>query len=274
MKARSRYSMWIVHLILIAGAFLTVIPFLWMVLTSLKTLGESTQVPIVIFPKSLQWHNYSEVMTLLPFLKFYSNTIIVTITKTLGQLLFCSASAYAFARIRFPGRELIFILCLSVLMVPGQVYMLPQFLIMRDFNWLNSLKALIVPGLFSAFGMFLLRQFFMTLPKELEEAAKLDGCNHFQIYWRIMLPLTTAGMISVAIFTCLATWNDLMWPMIVNSSPEKMTLSVGLSSLQGQFGTNFPVLMAGSVLALWPMIVLFVFLQKHFVEGISFTGTK
>ncbi|TXK85045.1 carbohydrate ABC transporter permease [Paenibacillus sp. N3.4] len=274
MKAKSRYSLWMVHLLLIVGALFMVIPFLWMIFTSLKTLGESTQIPIVIFPKVPNWQNYSDVTTMLPFLKFYSNTVIVTIVKTVGQLIFCSVSAYAFARIEFPFKNIIFILCLSVLMVPSQVYMLPQFLIMRDFGWLNSLKALIVPGLFSAFGMFLLRQFFMTLPNELEEAAKLDGCNHFQIYRRIMLPLTSSGLISVAIFTCLATWNDLMWPMIVNSSPEKMTLSVGLSSLQGQFGTNFPVLMAGSLLALWPMIALFIASQKYFVEGISFTGTK
>ncbi|GAA3412984.1 carbohydrate ABC transporter permease [Paenibacillus hodogayensis] len=274
MREQSRFSKTIVHLLLIAGALLMLFPFLWMMITSLKTVGESTQVPMVFFPKTPHWVNYSEVTTLLPFGKLYFNTVIVTLLKVAGQLLFCSLAAYAFARIEFPFKNTIFILCLSVLMVPSQVYMLPQFLIMRDFGWLNSLKALIVPGLFSAFGMFLLRQFFMSLPKELEEAAKLDGCNHFQIYYRILLPLTGPGLVAVAIFTSLATWNELMWPMIVNSSPDKMTLSVGLSSLQGQFGTNFPVLMAGSLLALWPMVFLFVFLQKYFVEGISFTGTK
>jgi len=263
-----------IHLVLIIGALFMVGPFLWMILTSLKTLGESAMVPPVIFPEKLQWNNYSDVVATLPFIKFYWNTIVTTIAKAVGQLVFCSLAAYAFARIEFPGRNLLFVLTLSVLMVPGQVYLLPQFLIMKDLGWLNSLQALIVPGLFSAFGTFLLRQFFMSLPKELEEAAKLDGCNHFQIYWHIMLPLARSGLIALAIFVTLWSWNDFLWPLIVNSSPNKMTLSVGLASLQGQHGTNYPVLMAGSLLAIWPMIVVFMIFQRQFVEGISLTGSK
>ncbi|RNB87530.1 carbohydrate ABC transporter permease [Brevibacillus fluminis] len=249
-------------------------PFLWMILTSLKTLGESQQVPPVIFPTVAQWKNYAEVLTTIPMLQFYWNTIITTILKVVGQVFLCSLAAYAFARIEFPGRNILFMLFLSVLMVPGQVFLIPQFLIMKDLGWLNTLTALIVPGLFSAFGTFLLRQFFMSLPKELEEAAKLDGCNHFQIYWRIMLPLAKPGLIALAIFVTLWSWNDLMWPLIVNTSPDKLTLSAGLASLQGQHQTNYPILMAGSVLAIWPMILVFVFMQKHFVEGISLSGSK
>jgi len=168
----------------------------------------------------------------------------------------------------------LFILLLSILMVPNQAYIIPQYLIMVKLEWLNSLKALIVPGITSAFGTFLLRQFFLTIPSELEDAAKLDGCNHFQIYWRIMLPLAKPGLIAHAIFTILWSWNDLMWPLIVNNSPSKMPLSAGLASLQGQYLTNFPVLMAGSLLATWPMILMFIVLQKQFVEGIALTGTK
>ncbi|MGC4379339.1 carbohydrate ABC transporter permease [Fictibacillus sp. Mic-4] len=251
-----------------------VIPFIWMILTSLKTFGETTQVPPVIFPKKIQWHNYSDVFGTLPFLKFYWNTIITTLAKTVGQLFLCSLAAYAFARIQFPGKNVLFILMLTVLMVPGQVFLLPQYMIMVKLGWLNTLQALIVPGLFSAFGTFLLRQFFMSMPKELEEAAKLDGCNHFQIYWHIMLPLAKSGLIALAIFTALWSWNDLMWPLIVNSSPDKMTLSAGLASLQGQHLTNYSLLMAGSVLAIWPMILVFIFLQKQFIEGIALTGSK
>jgi multiple sugar transport system permease protein len=265
---------WVVHAVLIIGALFMIVPFLWMILTCFKTLAQATNVPLIIFPKQFRWDNFSAVLSLMPFSTFYWNTTIVTVTKVVGQLIFCSVSAYAFARIEFPGRNILFILSLSVLMVPVQVYLLPQFLIIKDFGWLNTLKAIIVPGLFSSFGMFMLRQFFMSLPKELDEAAKMDGCNHFQVYARILLPLVMPGLIAVAIFTGLATWNDLMWPMIVNSSPEKMTLAVGLSSLQGQHGTDFPVLMAGSLLALWPMLVLFILLQKYFIEGISLTGTK
>jgi multiple sugar transport system permease protein len=264
----------LIHLILILGSIAMVFPFIWMLLTSLKTYAESIHVPPVLFPKNFQWTNYKAVFTLLPFFKFMFNTFIVTVIRTAGQLFLCSLAAYAFARIEFPGRNILFLIALSVLMVPGQVFLLPQYMIMVKLGWLNTLQAVIVPGLFSAFGTFLLRQFFMGLPKELEEAARLDGCNHFQIYWRIMLPLAKPGLIALGIFTTLWSWNELMWPMIVNSSPDSMTLSVGLSSLQGQYLTNYPVLMAGSFLAILPMLILFMILQKQFIEGIAITGGK
>lgn len=264
----------LIHFILIIGAVAMVLPFIWMILTSLKTYAESIHVPPVLIPKEFQWENYKEVFGLLPFFKFMFNTIIITVLRTVGQLFLCSLAAYAFARIEFPGRNFLFLLALAVLMVPGQVFLLPQYMIMVKLGWLNSLQAVVVPGLFSAFGTFLLRQFFMGLPKELEEAARLDGCNHFQIYWRIMLPLAKPGLITLGIFTTLWSWNELMWPMIVNSSSESMTLSVGLSSLQGQYLTNYPILMAGSFLAILPMLILFIFLQKQFIEGIAVTGGK
>ncbi|MFB7138410.1 carbohydrate ABC transporter permease [Gottfriedia sp. NPDC056225] len=251
-----------------------VFPFIWMILTSLKTYAESIHVPPVFIPKNFQWVNYKDVFDLLPFFKFMFNTLIITVIRTGGQLLLCSLAAYAFARIEFPGRNFLFLIALSVLMVPGQVFLLPQYMIMVKLGWLNTLQAVVVPGLFSAFGTFLLRQFFMGLPKELEEAARLDGCNHFQIYWRIMLPLAKPGLVALGIFTTLWSWNELMWPMIVNSSPDTMTLSVGLSSLQGQYLTNYPVLMAGSFLAILPMLILFMILQKQFIEGIAITGSK
>ncbi|MBU3144354.1 carbohydrate ABC transporter permease [Clostridium sp. CF012] len=264
----------LIHVILIFGVCVTVIPFIWMILTSLKTLGESTQIPPIIIPSKLKWSNYSEVIATLPFMQFYWNTIISTIAKTVGQVMLCSMAAYAFARIEFPGKNFIFIIVLSVLMVPGQIFLLPQYLIMQKLGLLNSISALIIPGLFSAFGTFLLRQFFMSLPKELEEAAMLDGCNHFQIYWKIMMPLAKPGLTALAIFTALWSWNDLMWPLIVNTSPDKMPLSAGLASLQGLHTTNYPVLMAGSVLAIWPMIVLFIIFQKAFIQGIAMSGSK
>ena len=264
----------LIHFILIVGSVAMVLPFIWMILTSLKTYAESIHVPPVIIPEEFQWGNYKEVFGLLPFFKFTFNTVLITVIRTIGQLFLCSLAAYAFARIDFPGKNFLFLLALTVLMVPGQVFLLPQYMIMVKLGWLNSLQAVIVPGLFSAFGTFLLRQFFMGLPKELEEAARLDGCNHFQIYWRIMLPLAKPGLIALGIFTTLWSWNELMWPMIVNSSPESMTLSVGLSSLQGQYLTNYPILMAGSFLAILPMLLLFMFLQKQFIEGIAVTGGK
>ncbi|MGM0867126.1 MAG: carbohydrate ABC transporter permease [Bacillota bacterium] len=269
-----RSKTFLIHFILIMGSIVMLFPFIWMILTSLKTYAESIQVPPVMIPEDFQWKNYQEVFTLLPFFKFMMNTFIITVLRTAGQLFLCSLAAYAFARIVFPGRNLLFVLALSVLMVPGQVFLLPQYMIMVKLGWLNTLQAVVVPGLFSAFGTFLLRQFFMGLPKELEEAARLDGCNHFQIYWRIMLPLAKPGLIALGIFTILWSWNELMWPMIVNSSPDAMTLAVGLSSLQGQYGTNYPILMAGSFLAVLPMLILFIILQKQFIEGIAITGGK
>ena len=183
-------------------------------------------------------------------------------------------AGYAFARIKFPGRNLIFVIILSVLMVPGQIFLVPQFMIMKKLGLLNTISALILPGLFSAFGTFLMRQFFLTLPKELEESAILDGCNQFEVFWKVMLPLVKPGLTALAISACLYCWNSLMWPLIVNTSIDKMTLSAGLASLQGQHSTNYPVMMAGTVLAIWPMIVAFILFQKQFIEGIASTGIK
>lgn len=264
----------LIHLTLIIGAFIMAVPFLWMILTSIKTNAEATAIPPKIFPAIAQWKNYVEVFQKFPFMGYYWNTIVTTAAKTIGQLLFCSMAAYAFARIKFPGRDIIFILYLSVLMVPGQALLIPQYQIISNLGLLNTLTALILPGLFSAFGTFLLRQFFLSLPKEIEEAAKIDGCNHFQIYWRIMLPLARPGLIALAIFTIMWSWNDFLWPLIVNSSPSKMPLSAGLATLKGQHATDFPLLMAGTFLASWPLIVIFMFFQRTFVEGIALSGRQ
>ncbi|MEH7180152.1 carbohydrate ABC transporter permease [Neobacillus vireti] len=274
MEVSSNKGKYFVHILLIIGSISMLAPFVWMILTTFKTYAESIQVPPLLFPTQFNWDNYVEVFELLPFLTFAKNTFLVTIGITVGQLVFCSLAAYAFARIEFPGRNVLFLLVLSVLMVPSQVFLLPQYEIMANLGLLNTLPAVIIPGLFSAFGTFLLRQFFMGLPKELEEAARLDGCNHFQIFWKIMLPLAKPGLIALGIYTALFAWNNFMWPLIVNSSPDSMVLSVGLASLQGQYATNYPVLMAGSFLAMIPMLVLFMFLQKQFIEGIALTGGK
>lgn len=264
----------LIHVVLICGSLVFVVPFLWMLLTSLKTLGESVQVPPVIFPASPQWVNYQQVLSTLPFLTFYWNTLLMTAGRTLGQLIFCSLAAYAFARIQFPGRNFLFLVMLTVLMVPGYVFLLPQYMIMKDLHWLNSMQALVVPGLFSAFGTFLLRQYFLTLPVELDEAAKLDGANHFQIYWRVVLPLAKSALVALAIFTILWSWNDLLWPLIVNDSTDQMPLSVGLALLSGEHSNNYTIIMAGATLAVWPMVLMFLFLQRYFIEGIAITGTK
>ena len=274
MKSRSNTKKLFVHLALLLGVGVTVFPFLWMVLTSFKTVGEAMQIPPTFFPKQFLVDAYGQIITALPFARVYLNTIISTVVTTIVQVMFCSMAAYAFARIEFPFKNVIFVLILSVLMVPGQIFLIPQYQIIQKLGLLDTIPALFLPNLFSAFGTFLLRQFFMSLPKELEEAAFLDGCSRYQIFWKIMLPLTKPGIVSLVIFTAKFAWNDFMWPLIVNTSPNMMTLGPALSTLEGQYTTKYPMQMAGAVMAVIPIIVLFFIFQKQFIEGVAQSGIK
>lgn len=274
MKELNKKSSILIHTVLIIGAAAMILPFLWMILTSIKSVGEAVQVPPKIFPSTPKWDNYSAVLNILPFAKFYLNTILMLIGRVIGSVLFSAMAAYACARLNFPGKNIFFGLVLFQMMIPSQIFIIPQFLLAQKLGLLNTISALVLPGIVSAFGTFLLRQFFMGLPKELEEAAKLDGCNIWQTFYKIMLPLSRSGLIALSIFTALFGFKDLMWPLIVNMSLEKMSLSAGLASLQGQFTTNYPQLMAGSLLAIWPMLLIFIIFQKRFIEGIATSGGK
>jgi multiple sugar transport system permease protein len=262
------------HAFLVAGAVVLAGPFLWEILTSFKSLTEIAQIPPTLLPAEWHFGNYADVFQALPFGTMFGNNIINAVARTAAQLLLCSMAAYAFARIDFPGRKLLFALFLSVLLVPAQLLVIPQYQIIQGMHLLNTVPALFVPGMFSAFGTFLMRQFFLSLPAELEEAARLDGANPWRIYWSIMLPLARPGLMALGILTLLWSWNDLLWPLIVTTDTRKMPLSVGLASLQGQYTTNYPVLMAGSLIATLPVIVAFIITQKHVVEGIAFSGSK
>ena len=265
----------IVHLILLAGVAVVVFPFLWMILTSFKTSGEAMKIPPTIFPEKFVTTAYHTIVSsAIPFGTVYMNTIISTVVTTIVQIAFCSMAGYAFGRIDFPFKNAIFVLILSVLMVPGQIFLIPQYLIIQNMGFLDTIPALFMPNLFSAFGTFLLRQFFMSLPKELEEAAIVDGCGRFRIFGQIMLPLVKPGIVALAIFTIKFAWNDFMWPLIVNTSMEKMTLGPALSTLQGQYTTEYPMQMAGAVLAVVPLIVIFFLFQKQFIEGVAQSGIK
>ena len=230
---------WLIHIVLILGAVTMLVPFYWMLVTSLKTLVESTQVPPTLWPQTFVWTNYSDVWNSLPFAAFYVNTFGMIFFRIIGSVFFSATAAYAFARLEFPGRDMLFGLVLVTMMIPGQLFLIPQYEIVARLGQVDTLFALVMPGLVSAFGTFLLRQFFLGIPKELEEAAILDGCNRWQIFWKVMLPLAS-----------------------------------GLASLQGQYSTNFPQLMAGSVIAIWPMVVLFIIFQKQFIQGVAGTGSK
>ncbi len=282
MRPRSRlarrWRIWvgktILRIILILGAITMVIPFLWMLSTSLKDLSDAISVPPQLIPNPVVWSNYTAVFQYVPFGRFFLNTIVMAAGRTTGQLITCSLAGYAFARVRFPGKEAIFILYLAALMIPFQVIVVPEFILIKWLGWLNTFQALIVPGMFSAFGTFLLRQFFLTLPRSLEEAAILDGCSLFGILWRIILPLSKPALSALTIFTFLWSWNDFLWPLVATSSNDMQVLSVGLLTLQGQYSTNWPYLTAGAVMASLPMLALFIALQKQFVQGIALTGVK
>ena len=267
-------GLWIVHVVLIVGAALMVFPFVWQLLTSFKTLSDSVQVPPSFLPREWVFTNFAEVFDSMPFGQMFLNSVLLTVGRTVGQVALCTMAGYAFARIAFPGRNALFVVFLSVLMVPSQLDLLPQYEIIQALGWLNTLQALIVPGIFSAFGTFLMRQFFLSMPAELEEAARIDGANPWQTFWRIMVPLAKPGIIALVVFTVLWSWNDLLWPLIVTTDPAKMPLSVGLSQLVGIHGTDYPVLMAGALLATLPMLVTFMILQRQFIQGIAFSGTK
>lgn len=274
MRGKAKLNHLIVHLILLAGTIIVVFPFLWMILTSFKTNGEAMQIPPTIIPTAWVTDAYSEIVTAIPFATVYMNTIISAVVTTAVQVAFCAMAAYAFARIEFPFKNIIFLIILSVLMVPGQIFLIPQYLIVQKLGLLDTLPALMLPNLFSAFGTFLLRQFFMSLPKELEEAAVLDGCSRFQIFGKIMLPLVKPGIVALVIFTARFAWNDFMWPLIVNTDSQKMTLAPALSLLKGQYLTNYPVQMAGAVMAVLPLVIVFIIFQKQFIEGVAQSGIK
>jgi multiple sugar transport system permease protein len=269
-----RWGSVLTHALLVLGAVAMIGPFVWQVLTAFKSLPETTTVPPPLLPREWLWSNFAAVFDVLPFGQQLLNSLIVAAAVTLGQLAFCSLGAYAFARLEFRGRELIFALFLSVLMVPKQLLILPQYQIMSGLGLLNSLPALILPGLFSAFGTFLLRQFFATIPKDFEEAALLDGAGRFRIFFSIMLPLVKPALAALAVITVMHTWNDLLWPLVVNTAPASMPISAGLTSLQGQEWTDYPVLMAGALMASIPMLLAYLALQRQFVQGIALSGTK
>lgn len=264
----------IIHIALFIGSILMIFPFIWMILTSLKSFTEATRIPMTLFPEVFVWENYSKALNTLPFVKLFYNTVVMMGARVIFALAFSSMAGYAFAKIKFPGKNILFALIVMQLMLPSQIFIIPQYNMMAKLGWLNTIKALIAPGMVSAFGVFFLRQFYLSLPNELSEAAYIDGCNQWQVFTKIMLPLTKTALMALAIFTAIFAWSDLMWPLIVNMSIDKMTLASGLASLRGQFMTDYPIMMAGAFIAMWPMIILYMIFQKQFIEGIALTGTK
>lgn len=263
---------WLLALFLIPTALLMLMPFIWMVSTSLKTAGAVFAYPPTFIPEQPEWNNYRRIFEVLPFARFFLNSLFVALSVTFLQLVTCSMAAYAFARLRFRGRDTLFLGYLGTLMIPAQVVLIPNFILLRYLGWIDTYQALILPAAFSAFGTFLLRQYFLTIPRELEDAAVVDGANHWQIYTRVILPLSGPALSALAIFTFLGSWNSFLYPLIVTTKVNMSTLTVGLNTLQGQYNTAWTLLMAGSVIALLPILLVFIFAQRYFIAGITMTG--
>ena len=259
---------------LILGAVIMIFPFVWMILTSSKTIPESLAVPPTIFPEKIMFDNFSDAMKSLPFIKLYINTGLMIFFRVICAVAFSSMAGYAFAMLEFRGKKLFFGIVLVQMSLPSQIFIIPQYQMVAKMGLANTIFALVFPGLVSAFGVFFLRQTYMGIPKEIGEAAYLDGCNQWQTFYKVMFPLTGTSVAALTIFTAVFAYSDLMWPLVVNSDLNMMTLSSGLATLRGQFTTNFPVLMAGSLLAMLPMVILYLIFQKQFIEGIASTGGK
>jgi multiple sugar transport system permease protein len=273
------------YVVLCALALLFLMPFLWMIGTSLTPASEVIKADRPMFPRhlldriwlELQWKgNYHEALTTLPFHLFLKNTLMIAILCVIGQTTSAALTAFAFARLRFPLREPLFLLVLSTMMLPPQVTMIPQFILFTIPGWIDSLKPLIVPAFFGggAFFIFILRQFFLTLPKELEEAARLDGCNTFQVFLHVALPSSKPALATVAVLSFIGHWNDFLGPLIYTQSLEKKTLALGLNAFKDLHGTEYHLLMAASVAVLLPILVIFFLAQRYFVEGVVMSGVK
>ena len=266
----------VIYALVIAIAIVTIFPFLWMVSTSLKSIAELGELPPRVFPRAWLFSNYPDAWTVLPnFGRIVINTGIVTSLTIIGRVLSCSLVAFGFARLRFPGRNVLFLLVLGTMMLPEQVTIIPLYLLYLRVGWLNSWLPLIVPQFFGVpFYIFLLRQFFLTLPRDLDDAARIDGCSYYGVYWRVILPLSRPALAAVAAFSFVSAWNDFFHPLIFLTDPEIQTLGVGLRNFVVEYQPNTNLLMAASTMAVLPILLVFLIAQKYFIQGIALTGLK
>jgi multiple sugar transport system permease protein len=263
-------------LLVLAGAFITLLPFFFMISSAFKTESEIFRSPIQWIPRPILWSNFPKSLTVLPFLLYYRNTVVITALTMLGDVFTAAIVAYGFARFRFPGRNFLFILVLATLMLPAQVTIIPRFILFRALHWTDSFAPIIIPAYFggSAFYIFLLRQFFMTIPRELDDAAKMDGLGYVAIFRSIILPLAKPALAIIAVFSFLYNWNDFFAPLIFLNSESLYTVALGLTSLKGHFFSTINLLMAASLIAMLPCLALFFLAQKYFIGGVVITGVK
>ncbi|MGI6110916.1 MAG: carbohydrate ABC transporter permease [Bilifractor sp.] len=274
-KVNKVISTIIIQAVLICFSIVMIVPFAWMVLTSFKTVTEATSInPFVIFPKVWKTDAFVSVWKNMSFPLLYKNTFLLVFWRVVCACLTATFSGYAFARLKFPGKNIMFALVLIQIMIPGQIFTIPQYIMISKLNMTNTMFALVFPGFVTASGTFLLRQAYMQLPKDLEEASRLDGCNIPQTFIFIMAPLARSSMVALGIFTAVSAYKALLWPLVVCTDEKKEPLAAALATMQGNYSTNYPELMAASLIACIPMIILYLIFQKQFIQGIATSGTK
>ncbi len=270
-KNKQKYG---IHILLSIGGLTMLFPFIWMVLTAMKRYEEIAQIPPTVLPKAFFIENFITAWNVLPFGHLYFNTISLMVLRVVCALVTSSMAGYAFARINFPGKNAIFSLVIIQMMLPPQIFIIPQYIMVAKLGWLDSIRGLLFPGLVSAFGIFLLRQSFMSIPKSMEEAGIVDGCNHIKCFFYIMLPQVKNSLVALIVFTALFSYKELMWPLIVNTSAAKMTLASAIAGFKGMYVTDYTLIMAASFLAMWPMFIIYMIFNRQISDGIAFTGEK
>lgn len=263
-----------IYIVLSIGALLMIIPFLWMMSTSLKTMSETIAMPPKWIPSVIQFGNYIEALSMAPFGRYFINSLIVTLLTTIAELLTTILAAYAFSKLHFYGKGICFSLLIATMMVPGEMLLIPNFVTISNLGWMDSYKGLIIPWTANIVSIFLLRQFFLDIPKELSYAAKIDNCSEFKFIWYIMVPIAKPALITIAILKMINSWNSFLWPLIVTNSVDLRTLPIGLTSFTTEVGTRYELLMAATTFVIAPMIVLFFIMQKYILAGVGRAGIK
>lgn len=266
------------YVVLTLFALAMVVPFMWMISTSMRPSGSAFAYPPQIFPSSIDFSNYERLFTLVPFARYFLNTLIVTGFTVVGQIFICSMAAYAFARLNFMGRNTMFVMYLATMMIPSQIILIPLYLMVYAFGWVNTYQGMIIPGISSVFGIFLLRQAFLGVPQDYQDAARIDGANEWTVYWKIFLPLNGPALATLGVFAFMGTWTELLWPLLIAREQGMRTLEVGLAYFNSQTTafqqTNWPIVMAAAVVVMLPVLIIYIFAQRYFVQGIALSGVK
>lgn len=264
----------LIYALLIIGALFILIPFIWMISTSLKPSNEVLIMPPKFIPSKIMWGNYRIALEAAPFKRYFMNSIIVTVSVTLGEIITTVLAAFAFSRIDFKGRDIIFTILVATMMVPSEVLTIPNFVTLSKLGWIDSYKALIIPWCASIYAIYLLKQHFMSIPEELYNAAKIDGCTDFKFLWTIMVPLAKPAIVTLVILKVISSWNSFFWPLIVTNSQEMRTLPLALSAFTNEFGTDYNILMAATNIIVFPVMIFYIILQKHIILGVTKAGIK